>query len=166
MTIRYDQRATLARAKDLLATNSEEDLRYACLELRMCIEAICYEKLKSYQKQIPEELLETWQPQKVVESLLEYDPDIELDFSLAIFREDEDGKPEEIPSFVGEHKAITLKFIKRSYHKLGYYLHVPTIAQQKIQAFKADDLRNDLNQMVSKLEGLCSGKYRDTSHIS
>jgi predicted RNA-binding Zn-ribbon protein involved in translation (DUF1610 family) len=154
MTIRYDQRATLARAKDLLATNREEDLRYACLELRMCIETICYEKLKLYQKQVPQELLETWQPKKVIESLLEYEPYIEENLRLSICEEDKNGNP--IGKFrrLGEHKAIKIKFIKETYHRLGNFLHIPTIAQQKSQ--KQENLRDNLIDIVSKLEELCS----------
>lgn len=157
MTIRYDKRAILARAKDLLASGREEDLRYACLELRMCIERICYDKLTLYQKQIPKELLETWQPQKVVKSLLEYAPNIEEHFSLRICEEDKNGNPVGQYRLLGEHKAITLKFINETYHRLGNCLHVPTIAQQKSQEQKgADKLRNALNEIASALEELCS----------
>jgi len=155
MTIRYDKRAILTRAKDLLASGREEDLRYASLELRMCIERICYDKLMLYQKQIPKELLETWQPQKVVKSLLEYAPNIEKDFKLTC-EEDKNGTPIGGGSLLGEHKAITLEFISETYHRLGNCLHIPTIAQQKRQKQQdTDKLRHTLNNIASQLEELC-----------
>lgn len=157
MTIRNDKRAILARAKDLLASPREEDLRYACLELRMCIERICYDNLTLYQKQIPKKLLETWQPQKVVKSLLGYAPNVEKHFNLSICEEDKSGNPIGEFRLLGKHKPITLEFINETYHKLGSCLHIPTLAQQKSPKQKgADKLRNTLNEIASALEELCS----------
>lgn len=48
-----DKHSCLARATALLAAPTHENLRYAALELRLCIEAITYEKLRTYSNMVP-----------------------------------------------------------------------------------------------------------------
>lgn len=83
----FHKRSCFKRAKELLIQESEESLRYACLELRYCIESIAYEYLKLNEKRVPEDVLGTWQPKKVMEILLQYDPDIDQDYTLKLCSE-------------------------------------------------------------------------------
>ncbi len=53
---KYD---SLERAKKLIEDNTPTSLRYACLELRYCIESISHAKLKLYEKHLPKSDYET-----------------------------------------------------------------------------------------------------------
>ena len=70
----FDKKECLNRAEQLLYNGDVASLRYACLELRQCIEAIAYEKFKTYQKYILEKELNTWQPKRVFDFLRQVDP--------------------------------------------------------------------------------------------
>ena len=74
MTILFDKRSCLKRANDMLSTNDDSLLRYACLELRFCLEDIAYRKLSTYAKRLPDEVLKTWQPPQAFRALLEFEP--------------------------------------------------------------------------------------------
>jgi hypothetical protein len=50
---RYLAKQRLAKATDLLASGDEDNLTYACLELRKCIEALSYELLMGYLSEVP-----------------------------------------------------------------------------------------------------------------
>ena len=125
----FSPKNCLDRANDQLALDIEAADRYACLELRQCIEALAYKKLKAYEKRIPIDLLSKWQPAQVISVLTELEPESEFDSEISIYQENASGKPEKhILTF--KQKEITTKFIKKRYHKLGYYLHTPTVSDQ------------------------------------
>ena len=125
----FSPRTCLKRANVQLNINTEEADRYACLELRQCIEAIAYKKLKAYQKRIPKLLFSKWQPAQVIAVLSELEPYSDLDSKISIFQENSAGDPEKhVLTF--EQKEISVKFINKRYHKLGSYLHAPTISDQ------------------------------------
>ena len=128
----FSPKKCLERANAQLALDTEETDRYACLELRQCIEALAYKKLKAYRKRIPMDLLSKWQPAQVISVLTRLEPDSEFDSKISIYQENSAGEPEKhILTF--EQKEITTKFISKRYHKLGYYLHTPTVADQSRQ---------------------------------
>lgn len=157
--MRFDKESTLARAKKLIEIGGDEELRYACLELRMCIEAISYDKLKVYAKRVSPELLDSrnWQPRKIVTMLTEFEPYAEQDFTFVVRAEGADGKLTGNAIVLGHHKAIKLKFIKETYDRLGSRLHMPTLAQQEEKKeVSAEKLRKELSEIISELEVLCS----------
>ncbi|WP_295708903.1 hypothetical protein [uncultured Brevundimonas sp.] len=53
------------------------ELRYACLELRLAIEALAYSTLQNYSEDVDgavDRAHDHWQPNKVLEELITYDP--------------------------------------------------------------------------------------------
>jgi hypothetical protein len=120
----------LENAKRLVARGDSDSLRYACLELRLCIEHICYERLAMHESELPLEVLSVWQPQRVISLLLECDPTNEHDTSLALALNDADGIPGQFIHF-GTQRAISKRFISAYYHRLSPMLHAPTVADQK-----------------------------------
>lgn len=50
MAVTGNKREHLHRAKELIATGHAIDLHDAALELRMCLEAMTYEKLRTFEK--------------------------------------------------------------------------------------------------------------------
>lgn len=145
----FSPQKCLDRANDQLAFDTEEADRYACLELRQCIEALAYKKLKAYKKRIPIDLFSKWQPGQVISVLTELEPDSEFDSEISIYQENAKGKPEKhILTF--KQKEITAKFINMRYHKLGYYLHTPTVADQS-KSINKQRFHNYLKTLASEL---------------
>jgi ribosomal protein S27AE len=151
-----EKRSCLERARIQLADGKSESLRYACLELRYCIESIAYEKLRLYAKQIPAAVLDVWQPRRVIDMLEEYDPLANKNYTLRIRSEIPDGGRDKLV-FSGEHRTLSPIILKKHYNKLGNYLHVPTPAQAKKEKASSDaELRKYLEELVSLIEPICN----------
>jgi DNA-directed RNA polymerase subunit RPC12/RpoP len=150
---RQQARDALSRAKDELASDSFERLKYAALELRMAMECLTYERAKTYARELPPTEYETWQPKKLMMLLLEIDPRADKDSSIAYGVEDVPGKEAEVMTSLGAEKVLNLSTIKKHYDALGSYLHTPTIRQLESGAsidFKK--LRSRCEQIVRAVE--------------
>jgi DNA-directed RNA polymerase subunit RPC12/RpoP len=126
-------RARLEKATRLLATNDSDDLTYACLELRKCIEALSYDLLQAYLKEVPLRALETWQADKVMKELRAIDPTVHSTSRIRMREEGRDGSPDGPWKVVGEDRRLNQQFAAKSYHQLGGFLHVPTIKQAQTE---------------------------------
>ena len=71
---RYMARSALAKAKEELSEASEDDLRYAALQLRMAMEALTYDQAMMYAEDLGREQMETWQPKQLMDRILEVAP--------------------------------------------------------------------------------------------
>jgi hypothetical protein len=146
----FDRNETLRRAQNLIGEGTPDALRYACLELRFCIESICYEKLKLYEKHVPKKVYETWQPRKVIEILQEYDPYVLEDYEISFWSEKPDGTPDKF--ILGEkHTNLRFEILKKHYYKLGNYLHAPTLSQQKNDLTGRQDLKAYLQSILPNI---------------
>jgi ssDNA-binding Zn-finger/Zn-ribbon topoisomerase 1 len=128
---RYLAKQRLAKATDLLASGDEDNLIYACLELRKCIEALSYELLMGYLSEVPLKALETWQPDKVMKELLRADPNADQTSRIRMRREGADGAPDGDWMDLGEDRRLKTGWATKAYHQLGSFLHVPTIKQSR-----------------------------------
>jgi hypothetical protein len=158
MPIDYSPAGCLGKASSQLSKDDEIADCYACLELRQCLEALAYKKLSAYSSRVPQELFQTWQPVQVIELLSELEPDSLSDRAFAIYKEPRSEHPEPVLSF--KQKEITAKFISKRYHKLGHYLHVPTISE----ASKAISPR--FHSYLSKLRDELAEYVRSTTYCS
>ena len=143
----FSKYACYNRAKSLLNTGDDLQLRYVCLELRFCLEAITYDKLKFYKSRLPPSLLSTWQPPQALKVLERLEPGSTEDFTLYLGREDTPGQPASEMTYIGTHKFLDLRWLRKTYNKLGYYLHVPTPSAKRRQP-----LRSDLEKILQTLE--------------
>lgn len=109
----------LQKVSEYLEDPTEENLLYSALLLRMAIETYSYEILYAWKNEIHFEDYQKWQPQKIIELLSEYEPYINEDKTIIISEEKEVINSTEI----FEQKALPIKFIKNTYHKLGKYIH-------------------------------------------
>jgi hypothetical protein len=151
----FDKGSCFERAKKLLATGDDSVLRYACLELRFCLEAVTYDKLRTYAKRLPKEVLDKWQPPQAVRALLEFEPLADQDFTLRFARESEPGVPTGEWKTLGTHRTFKLSWLRKTYNKLGNFLHVPTLASQASGAGRLqrpETLRAELEAIVQTLE--------------
>jgi hypothetical protein len=154
MTIDFHKTSCFNRAKALLAEEDDSLLRYICLELRFCLEAITYDKLRTYIKRIPEEVLETWQPPQAMRALLEFEPDADQDFSIRISPETKSGVPTGEWTHLGVHHIFKLSWLRKTYNKLGNFLHVPTPRVQRgaSQQQSPAQLRKAIEEIIAELE--------------
>jgi len=129
ISFRQQARDALSRAQDELASNSDQRLKYAALELRMAMECLTYERANGYARELPPTEYETWQPRKLMMMLLEIDPRADKDSSIAVGIEDVPGQEAKVMTSMGTEKVLNLSTIKKHYDALGSYLHTPTVKQ-------------------------------------
>src|SRR4051794_22425114 len=96
----------LANAAKLLATNDDDDLVYACLELRKCVEALAYDLLTAYLHEVPLSAFETWQPDKVMKELLQVDPSADRSATISMQREATATEPARPWQLLGEDRRL------------------------------------------------------------
>jgi predicted nucleic acid-binding Zn ribbon protein len=128
---RYLAKERLAKATSLLETGNEDDLTYACLELRKCLEALSYETLTGYLSEVPLKAFEAWQPDKVMKEMLRIDPSADRSSHIRMREESRDGRPDGKIMNVGEDRRLTAQRTTKAYQQLGSFLHVPTIKQER-----------------------------------
>jgi hypothetical protein len=63
-------------AENLLGREDLPSLRYACLELRMSIEALVYDMIRLYYDELSADILAKWTPKAVMTELAESVPDV------------------------------------------------------------------------------------------
>ena len=161
MKIPYRAMAARAvdRAKTLIATQSDDTLRYVALELRLALEFITYDRAQAYQEELPQELYGTWQPNKLMLTLIEIDPHADQTSSMSLGLQDTQGAPSEDLNFLGTDNALSLETIKRNYSALGSYLHSPTQKQQnETGGPRFDKLRTRAEHLIEALDKVLSSE--------
>lgn len=146
----------LTNAKTELATGEDHRLRYSALELRFAMEALTYERAKAFKDELPPSELETWQPRKLLISLLEIDDTADKDSSLAIGVEEEFGGEAPVMSSLGTETVFNLRMLKKHYDAMGNYLHVPTLNQAENSPPSSEKLRKRCTDIVDYLEKVLS----------
>jgi hypothetical protein len=160
---RHLARESLARAKEELAANKPDRLRYAALELRDAMEALTYDRALALKDEIPPEEYETWQPRQLMALLVDIDPTIGITSTVSIGQE-KDGKPatrEEMKTLGTDH-VLTLGTLRAHYNAIGSFLHVPSLEQ--VQARKMPDLarlRERCEVIVAEVEKALSSRIRN-----
>lgn len=144
-----DKRSCMARAQALLAEATPDSLRYAALELRLCIEVLTYEKLRAFSNMVPEEVLRTWQPPQAVKALLEFEPRADRTFVLRVGRQEINGKPPQKMTCVGTHNSLGFGWLRKHYNKLGNLLHAPAVSDSVDQ--DVTPLKEYLAEVISDL---------------
>jgi hypothetical protein len=131
--------ACVVKARALLETCDVDSLRYATLQLRMGIEYLFYELVPLYREELPDDILTAnWQPQRILDALLECDPDADKDSRMALGLSQEPGQPF-VADTILETKAPTKRLLKKHYHRLGSYLHAPVdLKDPPLEKWNAD----------------------------
>jgi hypothetical protein len=129
LDFRSEARKALKRARSELGGGDDGRLKYAALELRLAMEAITYDRAHAYCYEMPPREYETWQPKKVMQLLVNIDPNADGNSSLAFGIEGQHGKPAKDMQMPGSEEVLKLKTLKDHYDALGSYLHMPTLKQ-------------------------------------
>jgi len=128
-SFRHLARDAVSRARNELASGDKTRLKFVALELRMAIEAVTYERAQSYREEIPQTEYRTWQPKKVMQLLVDIEPNADKGASIAFGLEDVPGVAAKEMASLGAEKVFSLRAIKEHYDALGSYLHLPTLKQ-------------------------------------
>jgi len=129
--MRARARNSLTRAVKLLEAADEVSVRYACLELRMCIEFLIFDRAQGYVQYLDDDVSTKWTPRQVLTELLNADPHADETVAVAIAAEVEPGKPTGDWKQLGEDRRFKLKWANSNWNALGSYLHAPTLQQLK-----------------------------------
>lgn len=151
--VKYDKWSCLERARKLLAAKDDDLLRYACLELRLCIEAIIYQKLEIYRPYVPGTVFLRWQPNLALKTLLQFEPDADEDFTVWVSPEAGPGTPGGDWICLGQHRTVKLSWLNKNYNKLGSYLHARMENSEGVEtAENLSAIRMDMDRMLVELE--------------
>lgn len=159
----FKQRArmSLERAKQLLAAVDPHSTRYAALELRMSLEALTYDRAQAYESDLPPKEYLTWQPSKLLQALMEIDPNADQSAKLFIGIEEVRDQPAKEFGFMGEENVLSLKTIKAHYDALGSFLHSPTRKQlESGDEGKLGKLKQRCAILVGEVEKALSGNMQ------
>lgn len=157
-------RASLNKAKELLASGDTEDLEFAALKLRKAMEALTYERSKIYADDLGPKSMMTWQPKKLMDRMLEVDPYADKAARISIGREPTPGETPEFMRLLGTDNVLDMQTLKKHYDALGAYLHTETLDQ--IHNGKAHDLiklRKRCDAIVEAVEVVLSSRIWNSS---
>ena len=129
LDFRSEARRALGRARSELGNADDERLKYAALELRLAMEAITYNRAYAYRDEMLSQEYDTWQPRKVMQLLIDIDPNADKNSSLSFGIEEQHGKPAKDMKRLGSEEVLNLKTLRDHYNALGSYLHMPTLKQ-------------------------------------
>ena len=138
MDYRAQTRVLLKSARKILSNCSEENISYLALDLRMALECLIYERVDLYKGEISDKDLATWQPDKLLRTMLEIDPFADQSSIFSMRREGE-GMENQPFQYLGTENLLSLGDLKSNYHRLGSYLHTQTaeaIAENKGASFE------------------------------
>lgn len=155
--MRNSARKKLEKARELIARGDICSLRYACLELRFCIEYLTYANLQSYIAEVPDHAVRKWTPKQVISTLLEVDPNADKSSTVSIGLEKTQGIPAEDMQMLGEDIRFSLKWANSRHNALGNFLHAPTLYQIEKSEFaneetihkKATEIAEELDKILS-----------------
>jgi len=151
---------TAARAE--LDSNDDTRLPYAALQLRMAMEVLTYERAHTLRDLLPTELIDAWQPPKVLKALLEVDRAADHGASLWVGIEETPGVPAKDMQFVGAEHVLSFKTIDKHYAALGSYLHMPTLKQFREDAApKSERLRQRCEEIAAEVNKALSSSLRN-----
>lgn len=142
----------LSRAKQILSGSESHSIKYACLELRFCLEIIAYRQLEQYGEEIPGSVVREWKPDRIIKLLASFSPGSDQDSELSVGLTN---APDEIPkewTSSGNAKAIPWGVFRKYYNRLGSYLHAP----MKVKDLKKVIDKEKLNTIISDIEHVLS----------
>jgi predicted RNA-binding Zn-ribbon protein involved in translation (DUF1610 family) len=142
------------KATALLATGDDDDLTYACLELRKCLEAYAYDLLTGYLTEAPMRLIEkTWQADKVVKELLAIDPESAMSSTVNVQRSATETEPAGRARKLGEDRRLSVDYVHKNFQALGSFLHAPmirqSVASSEAQRKRAVEIRDTFSKLLA-----------------
>lgn len=155
-----NKRDCFERATALLSHSHNSELSYAALELRLCLEAVLYDKLEFYAALVPGQVLQKWQPAHALKMLLQFEPHADENCQISIGKETAPGEPATSMRVLGEYKTFSLAWLEKNYNKLGSYLHLP---HGRDRAFDAAKVRQDLLEIAKEVDAVLKASISESA---
>lgn len=157
-------RTHVAAARKLLEGGGPQ-LRYACLEIRLAIEALAYAVLQNYSEDDSPDILAAhldWQPSKVLEALLNYDPMADMSIRVVMRTVAPDGDPGEIVIDAVDQR-FTADWAAKAHRSMGSFLHQRTIREVR-RGKQLDEtvLRREAERVLGTLCSILDSSLYDT----
>jgi len=150
--LRWNASQCLERARKLLAAGDEWSVRYACLELRFCIEYVTFDQLVAYLAEVDGDALKKWTPKQIIDTLREVDPAADRSRSVA-FGLGDDGAPPADRRWM-EDRRFSGEWANANHNALGNFLHASTLEQ--IESGRVVPLTTMVRKATSVAEMLAS----------
>lgn len=132
----------------------EDDLLYAsALRLRMAIECLAYELLQALGDEVSQNVMQTWQPNKLIKELKHIDASVDQDVSIRIGIEKTPGQPAEEMKDLGTDVRLSAAWISKQWNALSGFLHVPTIQQSREgKNFDATKILKKIQEILPEID--------------
>ena len=161
---RHMARQALKKCDAKMGTGDADDLRDAALQLRMAMEALTYERALTYADELGPAQMKTWQPKRLMDRMLEVDPQADTAATLSFGVEPSYGEAPETMTLLGTDNVLKLATLKKHYDALGSYLHTPTLAQlENNKPHDMTKLRARCEKIVKAINTVLSSKIWGTS---
>lgn len=161
-----DAKTCLLKAIEHIDSNDDVRLKYAALELRMCIESIVYYRLSKLvaKGKIDSSAYFSWKPSDVIKYFLSLDPFSLSDVEISIAKNNTDNKPGKWVKF-GTEIRLDKKFIQKNYNKLGSYLHQTTLSEIQRGGIITSKMKLDIDKIISRIKTVMSSSLRNVNII-
>jgi hypothetical protein len=161
-----DAKTCLLKASEHVDSNDDLRLKYAALELRMCIESIVYHRLSKLvaKGKIDNSAYFSWQPPQVIKYFLSLDPYSLTDVEISVAKNNTHNKPGKWVK-LGTETRLDEKFIKKNYHKLGGYLHQITLSELQKGDKVISKMKLDIENILSRIKTVMSSSLRNVNFI-
>jgi hypothetical protein len=134
-------------------------LRYAALELRLALEALCYERAALLGEELPPEAYRTWQPKKLLQQLLDLEPMIDKSRTISFGKEETPGVAASKMNLLGTETVLSMKNLKGFYESLGSFVHAPTLKQlEQSGDVNFDRCRAKCNELIAVIDKVLESK--------
>ena len=148
-------------AKRLLQKQEVRYVRYACLELRLAIEALVFELLEVYLSEVSNSVMKKWTPRKIMDELLRATGDVDSSITIHVAVDPAgDDEDEDNWMFAGTEYRFTAKWADKAHNALSNFLHIPTLKQQaEARVPNAQSMKSKAQDIFSELDKVFEFKY-------
>ena len=140
----------LKKAEALIQSGNSDQLRYAALEMRYCIEHIFYGYVPQYKAELPDDVVDgkVWRPGDIIDMIADIDPMVVHDSVIRIGAQPALGVAPAKMIEMGRQSGLSKDLVRKVYHKLGFYLH----ARVDRKPHDPDHLRKRLLKLLPYLQ--------------
>lgn len=151
-------------ARAYLKTDDDDLLYASALRLRMAIECLAYELLQALGDEVSQDVMETWQPNKLIKELKQIDASVDQDVSIRFGSEKTPGQPAKEMKNLGTDARLSAGWISKQWNALGRFLHVPTIKQSRDEKnVDATKIRQKIQEILPEIDRVLASQIFATN---
>lgn len=123
MSIHHKAMEYLDKSKRLIDSGDDDNLRYAALDIRYCLEHLFYSLIPQYKDELPDDVVEgnVWRPGEIIDMIADINPTVAHDSEIRIGLQPAPGVAPTQMYVLGRQSGIGKDLVRKVYHKLGFY---------------------------------------------